>query len=173
MLHRANADGTAILDLEDEIKEEIQNAIRHYNRGPLHLTEVRAGELTTVAGQTWYTTLDVGETVRDSDAFNIRTISGVVVVAGVTSIFADQVLKFHYMRENPGASGLNEPMSQVSYRHFESLFEGSTPQGQPEYFTHYAGQVGIWPTPSGANTLYWSGIVKSVVPSEDNAPSVW
>jgi len=77
------------------------------------------------------------------------------------------------MRENPGASGLNEPLSYVPYMHFERMFEGSTPQGQPEYYTLYAGQIGIWPTPAAEHLVYWSGTVKPTVPISDSGTSIW
>lgn len=150
MVGRADATGATILDLEDEIKDEIINAIKFYNRKPLHLLETRAGTLTTVAAQTWYTEVDT-----------------------TTTISVNSILDIHYMRENPGASGLNEPMREIAYNRFEQLQEGSTSSGQPEYFTRYAGSIGIWPTPGAVHTLYWSGLVKPIVPSADSDESVW
>lgn len=160
-LGRVNDTATAIDDLESEIKSEVKNAVRFYSRKPLHLTEFRGGELTTVASTTWYSTVDITAGDGDQDK------------TGRSTLDVNSIIDIHYMRENPGASGLNEPLSEVPYAHFERMFEGSTPQGQPEYFTRYAGQIGIWPTPSGAFTLYWSGIVKPVVPSADADTSVW
>jgi hypothetical protein len=173
MLGRANTAGTAILDLEAEIKVEVKNAIRHYNRKPLHLLETRGGTLTTTADVTWYSAVNVSSAVRDSEGFNIIEVDGSIVATAATSIFVDQIIDIHYMRENPGASGLNEPMREIPYVRFEQLQEGSTATGQPEYFTRYAGQIGIWPTPGAAHTIYWAGLVKPVVPSEDNDPSIW
>lgn len=160
-LGRVNETATAITDLESEIKTEIQNSIRFYNRKPIHLTEVRGGELVTVAGTTWYSTVDL--TTGDGDQS----------IAGRSAVDVNSIIDIHYMRENPGASGLNEPLSRVPYQHFERMFEGSTPQGQPEFFTLYAGQIGIWPTPAAAHTIYWSGIVKPVVPALNADTSIW
>ena len=160
-LGRVNADATLITDLESEIKDEIGNTIKYYNRRPIHLTEVRGGELTTVASTTWYSSVDVTSGAGDQ------------ALSGRSTMDVNNIIKIHYMRENPGASGLNEPLSFVPYQHFERMFEGSTPQGQLEYFTLYAGQIGIWPTPNAAHTLYWSGIVKPVVPTSDSDESVW
>lgn len=160
-LGRANVAGTAILDLETEIKAEITNAVKQYNRKPMHLTEFRGGTLTTAAGVDWYSTVDL--TAGDGDQDN----------TGRSAVDVNDIIKLHYVRENPGGSGLNERMTPISYEHFERLNEGSTPQGQPEFYTLYAGQIGIWPTPSGVSTLYWSGIVKPVIPTADSDESVW
>ena len=160
-LGRTNADGTVILSLENQILQEIRNTIRFYNRKPMHLTEFRGGELVTVAGQTFYNTLDVS------------MAAGLQRLAGRTTVDVKDVIDIDYMRENPGQSGLNEPLSEVPYDHFERMFEGAVPQGQPEYFTRYAGQIGIWPTPSGINNIYWSGIVRPTVPQVGEDESVW
>ena len=161
-LGRANAQGDTILDLENPIKEEIRNAIRHYNRQPSHLTEMRGGILTTQTGVYWY------DSVSISDASGFQNIP-----ENRTEISVQDIIVIHYMRENPGLSGLNEPLDEITYPHFERLFEGSVPQGQPELYTHYAGQIGIWPTPAGEYPLYWSGIVRPLVPQQNDDDSVW
>ena len=168
-LGRTNADGTLILDLEDPIKAEIRNAIRHYNRMPSHLTEVRGGILNTLLPTDdeplrgiWYSTVDV---VDDTHGFQS--------IGDRQTIDVEDIITIHYMRENPGLSGLNEPLDQISYEHFERLFEGSVPQGQPELYTKYAGQIGIWPTPAAEYPLYWSGVVRPQVPVADDDDSVW
>lgn len=160
-LGRVDAAGTSITDLENQIKEEIRNTIRFYNRKPMHLTEFRGGELATVSGETWYSTVVITNGEGDQPLANRTTID------------VDDVINIHYMRENPGQTGLNEPLSEVPYAHFERLFEGAVPSGQPEYFTRYAGQIGIWPTPSGVNNIYWSGTVRPTVPQADADTSVW
>lgn len=160
-LGRVDAAGTTITDLETEIKEEIGNAIKHYNRAAWHLTEVRSGTLTTVSGTTWYNSVDLTSGAGDQS------------VTGRTAVDTNQIVKIHYMRENPGGSGLNEPLFEIPYTRFEAMREGSVPQGQPEYWTFYAGEIGIWPTPNAALTIYWSGIVKPVVPTSDSDTSVW
>lgn len=160
-LGRVDAGGTTITDLEPQIKEEIRNTIRFYNRKPMHLTELRNGEILTVANQTWYSEASIVDAAGDQP------------LAGRTTLDVEDIIDIHYMRENPGATGLNEPLSEIPYPVFERLFEGSVPFGQPEYFTRYAGQIGIWPTPSGVNNLYWSGIVRPTVPQADGDTSVW
>lgn len=160
-LGRTNAEGSAITDLEPQIKAEIQNTIRFYNRRPMHLTEFRGGELVTVSGQTFYDTADITMGAGDQP------------LSGRTTIDVEDIIDIHYMRENPGDTGLNEPLSEIPYANFERLFEGAVPSGQPEFFTRYAGQIGIWPTPSGANNIYWSGIVRPTVPQADQDVSVW
>ena len=160
-LSRVNATGTAITDLEAEIKEEIGATIRYYNRKPWHLTEFRGMVLTTAASQEWYSSVDL--TSGDGDQSN----------SGRSSVDTKEILRIQYMRENPGSSGLNEPMLRLGYHDFEALFEGSTPSGPPTYYTFYAGQIGIWPTPDDAYTLYLSGLVKPVIPTADSDTSVW
>ena len=85
----------------------------------------------------------------------------------------NDVLKIDYARENPGSSNLNEPLFFLDYKVFESQLEGSTPSGPPNYYTRYAGQIGIWPTPDAAYPLYFSGKVKPVIPTQDTDTSVW
>ncbi len=172
-LGRVNASATAITDLEAEIKAEIRNAVRFYNRKPMHFTEMRGGTLTTEAGVTWYSEVTAGTSARNDDNLVITVDDMASTLDYAEPLHTDQIVKFHYMRENPGASGLNEPLSQIPYANFERMFEGSAPQGQPQYFTRYAGEIGIWPTPAAAHTLYWSAIVKPGVPSADTDESVW
>ena len=160
-LGRTNAEGSAFIDLETQIKKEIRNTIRFYNRKPMHLTEFRGGEIITVIGQTFYNTADITMGAGDQP------------LSGRTTIDVEDIIAIHYMRENPGQTGLNEPLSEVPYAHFERLFEGAVPTGQPEFFTRYAGQIGIWPTPSGINNIYWSGIIRPTVPQADQDISVW
>ena len=160
-LLRATADGTAIADLEDEIKESLQETIRYYNRKPYALTEVRAIELTTAASTTWYSSVDLTGAGGDQD------------FTGRTAVDTKDILGIKYARENPGASGLNEPLGRLSYTDFERMFEGSTPGGTPTYWTYYGGEIGIWPTPDDAYTLYFSATVKPVVPTSDDDTSVW
>lgn len=160
-LGRVNSDGTAITDLETEIKEQIQETIRFYNRKPYHLTEFRGFTLTTAASTIWYSSVDLTTGDGDQDK------------TGRTTVDTNQILNIRYSRENPGSSGLNEPLTRIDYQYFERLQEGSTPQGTPTYYTFYAGQIGIWPTPDAAYELYFSGHVKPVVPTSDGANSVW
>lgn len=158
-LGRANAAGTAIADLETQIKAEIGEAIRHYNRKPWNFTELRGAELTTVASQKWYSTVDLANAGGDQS------------VAGRTSVDVNQLLSVDYMRED--ASGLTDKMRAISYEHFERLQEGSSPGGFPEAYALYGGQIGIYPTPGGAYSIYISGHFKPVVPTADGDGSVW
>ena len=160
-LGRTDTAGQTILDLADQIKEEIRYVVQDLNRMPSHLTEIRGGTLLTVPGQTWYSTV----TLDDAAGENESALANTIPVIDIVNI--------HYMRENPGASGLNEPLDEISYQDFERNYEGSVPQGQPEHFTRYSGQIGIWPSPSGGNNLYWSGIVKPASPVDDTQTSLW
>lgn len=159
-LGRVNADGTAITDLEDEIKGEIGEAIRFYNRKPYALTEFRGGELTTTSGTAWYSNVDLTNGAGDQDE------------TGRTAVDVKDILRITYMRENP-SSGINDAMQRIDYYAFERLFEGNTPSSSPTYYTVYAGQIGVWPTPDDAYTLYFSAHVKPVVPTADDDTSVW
>ena len=154
-LGRVNSAGTAITDLETEIKEEIGEAIKFYNRQPWALTEVRGMTITTVDGTAWYS------------ALNVSAGSGDQAVSGRTAVDFNQVLNIHYIRQQ------DEPMDQVSYHRFEVLSEGTPSEGDPSKWTMYAGQIGFWPTPNAAYTIYISGTVKPVVPASDSDTSVW
>lgn len=160
-LGRVNAAGTSITDLEAEIKEQIAATVRYYNRKSWALTEFRGFQFTTTAGTTWYNTVDL----TSGDGDQSKTLR--------TAVDANSLLAVSYMRANPGASGLNEPLWRISYQEFERLFEGSTPTGIPTYYTIYAGGIGVWPTPSQAYVMYGSGSVKPVVPTNDADTSVW
>lgn len=160
-LGRVDSAGTSITDLETEIKEQIGETVRYFNRQSFHLTEFRGLTLTTAASTIWYSSVDL--TSGDGDQSS----------TGRTALDTNQILNIQYARENPGSSGLNEPLRRISYTHFERLQEGSTPQGTPTYFTYYAGQIGIWPTPDAAYTLYFSAHVKPPVPTDDADESVW
>ena len=160
-ISRVNAAGTAITDLEVEIKDQIRETIRFYNRQPYALTEFRGATLTTAVSTVWYSSVDL--TTGDGDQSS----------TGRAAVDVKDILDLTYMRENPGSSGLNEPMYRVSYKQFESMFEGSSPVGPPTYFTIYAGQVGIWPTPDATYTIYFSAHIKPPVPVNDGDDSVW
>lgn len=158
MLGRASAAGTEILDLETEIKAEIAETIRFYNRRPYALTEVRAFEIVTASGTAWYGTVDLTGGAGEQD------------LTDRTALQVSDLMRVHYLRE----TGTNSAeMRRLAYNEFEALFEGSTPNGVPTSFTVYAGQIGIWPTPDGVYTLYGSGHVKPVVPTADDDTSVW
>lgn len=157
-LGRVNTAGTMIADLETEIKAEIAETIRFYNRQKFALTEFRGVELTTVAGTTWYSSVDL--TNGDGDQDN----------TGRTAVDVKDITHITYMRDNTATP---EPIKRVDYQQFESWFEGNTPNGGPNYFTVYAGQIGLWPTPDAAYTIYFSAHVKPVVPTADSDTSVW
>lgn len=158
-LGRANAAGTAIADLDTEIKEEIAEAIRFYNRTPWALTEFRGLQITTVSGTTWYSAFDMTSGDGDQSA------------TGRTAVDINDCLSIKYMR-GP-TSTLDYRMRQISYDEFEELLEGVTPQGPSTVFALYAGQIGFWPIPDDAYTIYFSGHVKPVVPSGNSDTSVW
>lgn len=158
LLKVASADGTSILKFGDEIKAEIANAIREYNRKPWALTEVRGLELTTVANTTWYSTVDVSAG------------TGEQAVSGRTAVSVSDILHIDYIRQT---DPLDYELARLPYKEFEALFEGSVTGGRPTYFTVYAGQIGLWNTPDTAQTMYISAKVKPVVPTADSDTSIW
>lgn len=168
-LSRVNAQGTSITDLEGEIKDEIAASIRYYNRQPWHLTEVRGLTITTVAQTTWYTTASAGLPPNQAEGLqDLEPSPG----NDPRTIRVNDILRIKYMREG-GTTALTEPMKFMPYDEFETFFEGATPVANPTYYTRYAGQIGVFPTPDAAYTLYLSAEVKPVVPTGDNDTSIW
>lgn len=145
----ASADRSAILDLADEIKTEIRNAIRHYNRRPWSFTETRDLEFLTIAGQTWYSFASDGTS---------------------TFQFAD-LLNVDYIREE--ASSLDQGLCEKPYKAFKQIQEGSTAGGPPIFYARYGDELGLYPTPDQTYTINLSGQFKAAVPTADSDTSVW
>ena len=150
------ADQLSWADLNNQIDREIQLAITRYNRRVSWLHEVRGASLVTVIGQAWYSSLDVS------------TGSGPQDVTGRTSVAVSDVQKIEYMRDPD-----YEDLRQVHYRDFERYFDTTGSAGRPNYFTLYAGQIGVWPVPDAVQTFDLSIVVKPVVPSTATDESVW
>lgn len=151
-------------DLNDQIDAEIANAIRHYNRRTNWITERRGGTITTVAGQHWYSTIDLttGHGVEDSPSGTTPTAS-----ASLTDL-----VKLIYAKVENG--NLDWPLDLVSYRTWETLDEGVSTSATPRYIAHFAGKIGLWPAPANAgDTIYLSGFFKPTVPTSGNDESVW
>jgi hypothetical protein len=150
------ADQLSRSDLSTQIDREIQLAIVRYNRRVSWLHEVRGATLTTVAGQRFYTAVD------------LSAGAGVQSVATRTSVSVQDIQKIEYMRQPD-----DEPLYQIRYSEFEERYDVTGSSGDPEYFALYAGQIGLWPTPSGVDTLTLSVVVKPIVPSAATDESVW
>jgi hypothetical protein len=150
------ADQLARADLNTQIDREIQLAIIRYNRRVSWLHEVRGASLTTVIGQTWYTSLD------------LSTGAGVQDVTGLTAVSVQDVQKVDYIRDAD-----YDDLRQVHYSDFERFFDVTGNGGGPEYFTLYAGQIGLWPVPDAVETYALSVVVKPQVPSDSEDESVW
>lgn len=150
------ADQLSRSDLSTQIDREIQLAITRYNRRVSWLHEVRGATLVTVAGQRFYTSVD------------LSAGAGVQDVAGRTAVSVQDIQKIEYMRASD-----DDPLYQVAYSDFEERFDVTGSSGEPEYFALYAGQIGLWPTPSGVDTLTLSVVVKPVVPTDAADTSVW
>lgn len=150
-------------DLSTEIRTEIGNAVRHYNRRASWVIERRGGEIALVAGTNWYSQIDntAGAGVEGSPTGTAPTATDDLL----------DLIRIIYAKLEEGA--IDWPIGVVSYREFETLLEGNTVQGTPRYITHFGGQVGVWPTPNGAHTLYLSGFYKPSVPTAGADESVW
>lgn len=158
-LGRSNAAGTAIIALEDEIKAEIGETIRYYNRRPWHLLETRMLRLFTVAGQVWYDVVYPDQSEGEED----NTGRATVPVSDLVSV--------DYMRET--ASSITDGLHEFRYREFEQLYEGSVEGGFPYAYARYAGRIGIYPEPDQVYTIEISAITKPQIPSADTDESVW
>lgn len=150
------ADQLSRSDLSTQIDREIQLAITRYNRRVSWLTEVRGATLTTVIGQRFYGTLDLSAGAGPQD------------VTGRTAVSVQDVQKVEYMRDAD-----DDPIEQIDYREFERRFDVSGTTGGAEYFTLYAGQIGLWPAPDAVETLTLSVVVKPAIPTLATDESVW
>ena len=150
-------------DLNSQIDQEIQNAIRHYSRRANWINERRGGTISTVIGTTWYTSIDLttGGGIEGSPTGTAPTATASV----------KDLLKLIHFKLEQGA--IDWPLTRVSYDEFERLVEGNAVQGIPDYYTVFAGQVGLWPTPSAVFSLYISAFWKPTVPTGDAHESVW
>lgn len=156
MLGRASADGTSIVSMGDEIKAEIAETIRFYNRKPWALTEFRGLTLDTVASTTWYSTVDLTSGDGDQDSTNR------------TAVDVNTILRIQYMRYG------DQEIHRRAYRDLEAMLESTSSGGnEPYYYTVYAGQIGLWPVPTSALEIYLSAVVKAPVPTSDNDTSIW
>jgi hypothetical protein len=180
MLGRANADGSAILDLESEIKGEIARTVEDYNRKPWHLTEVLDLGLTTVADQTWYAQIDeTGSLGAELDAQTdnatqfVRTATNQLVLAEAVAfpVDASRILKIDYMRDNTNA--IYHDITHIDFSQFQRMQRGTTLGGPPIYYTRYAERIGLYPTPNGVFNITMSATVKPAVPVADTDKSVW
>lgn len=152
------ADMLARTDLGTQIRQEVGLACQRYERELWYINEVRGAELQCAPGQVWYSTV------------NLTNANGYTSAASVS---AQRILTIDYMRRVQSPSGLDEDMRPIDYATFERLQEGSNTEGQPTYYTRYAGQIGIWPTPGAADVMYFSGKFKPTVPSADSDTSAW
>lgn len=150
------ADMLSRTDLNVQIGQEIQIAIRRYNRRASWLTEVRDATFQTVIGQEWYPTID------------LSTGAGPQSVTGRTSVSVADIVKVDYLRDAD-----SEPLQQVSKRMFEEFFDTAGSSGSPNYFVLYAGQLGLWPVPNEVQTMTLSAQVKPLVPTLSTDTSIW
>lgn len=150
------ADQLARSDLSTQIDREIQLAIIKYNRKVTWLHEVRQATLTSVAAQTWYTSIDVSTGAGPQD------------VTGRTAVSVQDIQKIDYIRDAD-----SEYLKQMHYTDFERLFDTTATTGRATYFALYAGQIGLWPSPSEVEAFTLSVVVKPVVPSLATDTSIW
>jgi len=150
------ADMLARSDLSTQIEKEISLAVTRYNRKVTWLSEIRGGTLATVAGQATYST------------FSIAAADAVQTVTGLTAVSFQDVLKIQYIRDAD-----YDELREVRYSDWERFFDTSGSTGGPDYFTIYAGKIGLWPVPDAVETLTISAVVKPVVPTAVTDESVW
>ena len=160
-LDRADEAGATIVELSSEIKSEVKAAVTHFSRMRWHLTEWRQFELTTVVDQVWYSAVDLTNGDGDQDA------------GTRTALDVNDILSIDYLRKNTTGGTLEWQLEHIPYRRLESYREGTASGGLPQYFTRYAGQIGLWPQPAEAYTIYGSGVVKPIVPANDSDTSVF
>ena len=154
------ANQTLRSDLSAEIRSEIKAAIREFNRKPWYLTEVRGGTFPTVANTEFYSSVDftAGASYGSSTDFTSTTS-------------AKDIVKIRYAKIEDGS--LDVRLDVVSNQEFETFREGAQSTGYPDRISLYAGQLGLWPVPSSALTVYISAVVKGAIPSSDSDGSVW
>lgn len=170
MLGRVDSSGATITDLGAEIKDEIRNTIRHYNRKPWHLTETRQIQFSTALGTIWY---DEGQTTQSAaGGSGASVLSGNAIILSLTdAISFSDLIEVDYIRET--SSSLNDQLRLMPYREFERFFEGGAVGGVPYAYTRYGGSLGIYPTPQAVYTIQLSGKVKGTAPTTDAGGSVW
>lgn len=156
-LGRANAAGTDIISLGPEIRREIGEAIRYYNRQPWALTEFYDCALTTSEGVPQYASFDMSDGAGEQGATVFRNSEVVTNILDIVDF-----------RDVDG-----EEICPVDYREYKRLAEDSPNDRSQLKYARFAGRLWLWPTPNGAYRLTFSAYVKPVVPTGDSSTSVW
>jgi hypothetical protein len=157
-LGRASADGLSIIANEADIKREIGETVRFYNRQPNALTEYKDMTLTTVADTTWYSALDMTTGSGDQDSSSRSTLD------------VNDIIRIRYIE---GPPVFNYRIDYREFADFQDWLQGTGSSGYPTNYTMYAGQIGLYPTPNDAYSITVAADVKPVVPTEDSDESVW
>jgi len=150
-------------DLNSQITAEIGNAILHYSRRANWLTERRGGTIATVAGTTWYSSIDNSASAGFSDS-----ASGTAPTATDST---KDIVSLIFAKLEQGTT--DWPLTLVSYREFERLLENSSTQGTPSFITYAQGRIGLWPTPGAVYSCYISAFFKPTVPTGDTDESAF
>lgn len=140
-------------DLSSQIDKQIGAAVRFYRRKPWEFTEMRVGEISTVASQAEYDAVDF--------------TGGVGAQASRTTVSMDDIIDIETIRQ-PDAGGY--VLTRIPYREFEKWREGAS-GATASYWTRYADRLLFYPIPSGVQALEVSATVKPIVPvaSGDNS----
>lgn len=134
-------------DLTASIKKEIRSTVAHYVRMGGDYLQRGEGELTTVAGQQWYATVDF------SGSFGAETSPSATL--GVADI-----LLIEHMKIAPGSSGYDDSIVPVDFDTFERLSNGADTGQDPEYYCIHAERIGLWPIPDGVLTIEVAGLIR-------------
>lgn len=147
-----------------QAKAEIRNAVDHYSRRATWVVEHRGGTIAATSGNQWYSTIDLtaGTDIEaGSPAATLRTSTDSL----------KKLLNITYAKIEQGT--VDWPLEILPVRDFEHLSETSGISGTPRWITHHVGQVGLWPVPGAAYTVYISGYFKPTAPVNDADESVW
>lgn len=134
-------------DLTAEIKKEIRSTVAHYVRMGGDFLQRGEGEITTVANQQWYATVDF------SGSFGAESSPSATL--GVADI-----LLIEHMKIAPGSSGYDDSIVPVDFDTFERLSNGADTGQDPEYYCIHAERIGFWPIPDSIMTIEVAGLIR-------------
>lgn len=136
-----------------EAEREIIRACEKLARENLHVSEVAEFEFATVANQQWYSTVDLSSASLAAGTNDSATLS------------VKNIISIAYLMATPGASGIDDDLKEVPFKHFQRLSEGNSSGGYPTVFTMWGNRIGVWPVPSAVYTIQGDGVIKPVIPT--------
>lgn len=145
------ADELRRTDLNDQIDRSIIRACEYIARECSFITERAECEIATIAGQQWYSTVDM------SSSAGPGTNDSATLDAG-------EVLNILHM-QRLDTSSLYQEITERAFKTFERLSEDTASGGPPVHYSMYGGRIGFWPVPQSVITIEFSGYIKPVIPS--------